>query len=71
MGNSVNLQAIEELLKSEGISLEELGSRTGLDVLELKMLLRGEREFTASEIYRFADILGLSEGERSRLFFGE
>lgn len=61
---------LKSMLVRRGITLEEISSQIGLSKTSLSYKINNKRQFTATEIAKLSNILGLSANERDEIFFG-
>lgn len=60
------VKAVEQTLEAVGMDSLDLSEAAGLDREEFQFLMAGQAEFTASEVFRVAEILGVTAGELLR-----
>lgn len=62
-------QLLREKIEQSGYKLRFIAKKAGLTYQGLLNKLNNEREFKASEIKALSDLLGLTEAERTAIFF--
>lgn len=60
---------IKDYLDYYDLELEDLAISIGMTERTLKKTLNNERDFFVSEIFRFSEILRLTDKERNKAFF--
>ena len=69
MSKMVDLEMLKTVMLRKTVSVKELEEKTGIQYSRLESLLDGEREMQASDIYKIAQALNLTEKEKSDIFF--
>lgn len=68
--NSLNTELLKEAIHGSGITMTKLAETIGITRESLYNKVRKDTEFTVSEINGITKALGLSNAQRSKIFFG-
>lgn len=64
-----NSKLLRDLIDGKGIKISYLAKSIGICRPALYSKINNEREFTASEILKLSEILGINLKEREKIFF--
>lgn len=62
---------LREKIKNSGFKLSALADSLGITRYGLLKKIKNETEFKASEISKIKEVLGLTNEERDKIFFGK
>lgn len=67
----INTAELNQAIQNSGLKKSAVAGKMGLTVQTLTRKIGGEAEFTVSQAQELSDILGLSPGQRQRIFFAK
>ena len=65
----IDLELLQQKIRESGLKMSYISEKMGISRYTLHMKLVNEREFKVSEMQSICDILGISEEEKSAIFF--
>ena len=66
-----DLKLLRKVIDDSGLKITALSEKAGINRATLYNRLDGKGEFTVSEMTGLSEVLGLSPGERDRIFFAK
>ena len=67
----MDLAELERIIKDKGLKKYVVADKIGTNRSSFYLKLNGEREFTQSEVKGLKEVLGLSDEQFMRIFFGD
>lgn len=69
VNDMTDTKMLRNAIEKSGLKYKHIAEKLGLSAYGLQKKIENQSEFKASELCAIAELLGLSDGERSAIFF--